>query len=532
MKRNEIIEAYGYYKKRSSPSWGSRSSSDDFDWGSASKDEFKRKELELELGDEEPGRQRRAPYAPSPRYPQSRAPIAPSSQDEYHLKNTATGKLLSKEGKPSVFTGERHARAVAAKLKFGNWEAVPAGKGVAEGPEQNKKWRDQARDASKEKRPWSPTNLPNYKKNKEQGEAEGSDELYQQAIRKYVQRVANNYLGGGNSHLYRANNFDSDMFGVDPKQAEQDFDKLFPQYVKKLQGGEQGVAESDEPGYIKYEQMKDKIASVLIKLYNQGKDAETIKQMADRVAHHLGYDPEDSIYQDAWMSSFTDASLDGSLDQDDDDYTDWSMRQGERGMEEEMGYDQVSQKQARHILRLAQDHSIEQILDDFPELFRMMEVIAGEHGLHLKDNWEDVVEILLNDLEDIVQQDNDQNFNRDMDEADSQLQVKQIDKATGNVTAMDPKTQQTTQLKAADLKPDATKPGSYTATITDPNEIKPGSTITAKTAEAVHRQQGANPMGQDELGSTYTQSTISGDEDHDEVTKLLTNRLKQLAGLA
>jgi hypothetical protein len=49
----------------------------------------------------------------------------------------------------------------------------------------------------------------------------------------------------------------------------------------------------------------------------------------------LGYDPEDSIFQDAWMSSFTDASLDGSLDQDDeDDYTDRSMRRGERGMEE------------------------------------------------------------------------------------------------------------------------------------------------------------------------------------------------------
>ena len=71
------------------------------------------------------------------------------------------------------------------------------------------------------------------------GVAEGSDELYQQAIRKYVQRVANNYLGGGNAHLYGANNFDSEMFGVDPKQAQQDFDALFPQYLKKLQGGEQ-----------------------------------------------------------------------------------------------------------------------------------------------------------------------------------------------------------------------------------------------------------------------------------------------------
>jgi hypothetical protein len=86
---------------------------------------------------------------------------------------------------------------------------------------------------------------------KEQGVAEGSDELYQKAIRKYVQRVADNYLGGGDAHLYGAGNFDSEMFGVDPKQAEQDFDKLFPQYVKQLQGGEQGVAESSNKNVVK-----------------------------------------------------------------------------------------------------------------------------------------------------------------------------------------------------------------------------------------------------------------------------------------
>jgi len=78
------------------------------------------------------------------------------------------------------------------------------------------------------------------------GVAEGSEELYQQAIRKYVQRVANDYLGGGNAHLYGAGNFDSEMFGVDTKQAEQDFDKLFPQYVKQLQDKQQGVAEGTE----------------------------------------------------------------------------------------------------------------------------------------------------------------------------------------------------------------------------------------------------------------------------------------------
>ena len=73
------------------------------------------------------------------------------------------------------------------------------------------------------------------------GVAEGSDELYQKAIRKYAQRVANDYLGGGNEYLYGANKFDSEMFGVDPKQAQQDFKTLFAQLTKQ-----QGVADNDK----------------------------------------------------------------------------------------------------------------------------------------------------------------------------------------------------------------------------------------------------------------------------------------------
>jgi len=116
---------------------------------------------------------------------------------------------------------------------------------------------------------------------------------------------------------------------LEQRYAQRFIDKNFDGIAK------QGVAENDEPGYTKYEQMKDKIAGVLIKLYDQGKDAETIKQMGDRVALHLGYDPEDSIFQDAWMTSFTDASLDGDLDQaPEDDYTDRSMRRGEMGIAE------------------------------------------------------------------------------------------------------------------------------------------------------------------------------------------------------
>ena len=157
----------------------------------------------------------------------------------------------------------------------------------------------------------------------------------------------------------------------------------------KLYGlDEQGVAEGDEPGYVKYEQMKDKISSVLIKLYNQGKDEETIKQMRDRVARHLGYDPTDSIFQDAWMTSFNDASLDGSLNQDsEDDYTDYSMRQGERGNPDrfrEQGVAEGSSSPDVYKDRLA---SIQSLRYDNPQEYAkqyraLLQAMPDEHAAH------------------------------------------------------------------------------------------------------------------------------------------------------
>jgi hypothetical protein len=115
-------------------------------------------------------------------------------------------------------------------------------------------------------------------------------------------------------------------------------DRAVTLYGKGLDAGAQGVSEGDDtPGYIKYEQMKDQIAKVLVKLYHQGTDSETIKQMGDRVAKHLGYDPDDEIFQTAWTRSFNDASLDGAFDDTDaDDHTDYSMRQGEMGNPDRM----------------------------------------------------------------------------------------------------------------------------------------------------------------------------------------------------
>ncbi len=75
---------------------------------------------------------------------------------------------------------------------------------------------------------------------------------------------------------------------------------------------------------------------------------------------------------------------------------------------EEQGYDEVSPKSASYILRkLEQGIPMSEILDDFPELSRMMEIIAGEHGLHLDDDFEQIEDILMNDLEDIAAEEDD-----------------------------------------------------------------------------------------------------------------------------
>lgn len=92
-------------------------------------------------------------------------------------------------------------------------------------------------------------------------------------------------------------------------------------------------AEDDrwEQGRQEYEQLQTKIAGVLIKLYDRGDDRETIEGMRDRIAQHLGVDPNSSVYKQAWMAIFTDMSLDGDFDQPGEDYTDFTMRQGEMG---------------------------------------------------------------------------------------------------------------------------------------------------------------------------------------------------------
>ena len=70
---------------------------------------------------------------------------------------------------------------------------------------------------------------------------------------------------------------------------------------------------------------------------------------------------------------------------------------------EEIGHDEVSPKSASHILRKLEDGiPMDEIINDFPELSRMMEIIAGERGLHPDDDFEEIEDILMNDLEDLA----------------------------------------------------------------------------------------------------------------------------------
>lgn len=90
----------------------------------------------------------------------------------------------------------------------------------------------------------------------------------------------------------------------------------------------------------------------------------------------------------------------------------------EEYVKEEIGYDEISAKSASYILRkLDQGTSMSEILDDFPELSRMIDVIAHEHGLHPDDDIEEIEDILINDLEDLAAQEDDfGDYDRDEEE--------------------------------------------------------------------------------------------------------------------
>jgi hypothetical protein len=74
----------------------------------------------------------------------------------------------------------------------------------------------------------------------------------------------------------------------------------------------------------------------------------------------------------------------------------------------------------------------------------------------------------------------------------------------------------------------ATGPGQTGA---EENPIKPGAPVSVVSAEDVHAVGAHQGAHGDEVTDTNTQSPIGGDQEHDEITKLLVSKLRQLAGM-
>jgi hypothetical protein len=65
----------------------------------------------------------------------------------------------------------------------------------------------------------------------------------------------------------------------------------------------------------------------------------------------------------------------------------------------------------------------------------------------------------------------------------------------------------------------------------DQNPIKPGAPVSVVSAEDVHAVDAHQDIHGGEVTDTNTQSPIGGDQEHDEITKLLVSKLRQLAGM-
>jgi hypothetical protein len=74
----------------------------------------------------------------------------------------------------------------------------------------------------------------------------------------------------------------------------------------------------------------------------------------------------------------------------------------------------------------------------------------------------------------------------------------------------------------------ATGPGQTGA---EENPIKPGAPVSVVSAEDVHAVGAHQGAHGDEVTDINTQSPIGGDQEHDEITKLLVSKLRQLAGM-
>lgn len=177
-----------------------------------------------------------------------------------------------------------------------------------------------------------------------------------------------------------------------------------------------------------------------------------------------------------------------------------------RDVSEEQGYDEISPKSASYILRkLDQGVSMSDILDDFPELGRMMDVIAHDHGLHPDDDFEEIENVLMNDLEDIAAEEDDfgdygsdatddfmSDVKSDDDEVDEMSGMLKVAKDDDKQTILqNPSTGVQTQI-------DKTNPNAPRLTQDETGKLK----LQAPTGQGSDKEQKPNLIGKDVEVST------------------------------
>jgi hypothetical protein len=396
MKRKEILEA-GYGR--------------DVDWGSMSKRDFKRREMEHELGHEDEWNRRQAekPVLIG-MYFYDVPPGKEAEAASYGIKQTKNGKFAlkayDKSGRTFSFNKELADRAfgpgkhwkpknetmsveegssdfsyedhLLSQVKKAGHYLVKDG-AVVKGPIHNsvdlrkvsqkynvdvyaldpvdgvveiiagQKPNDIEEGFSSEKRERLDDLISQFENSVDpsvddyDNEYGNPDDIIDQIRTEFGDKIADQVEAGARKmHFPR----DNHTHGYDPLSWKKPVDrqtkagKLYKQdsdfrknIIKSRYKNRGRSSTTESSGRERYEEMKDRIASVLIKLYHQGEDSESMQGFKDRVAKHLGYDPEDSIYNDAWFTSLTDASVNGDFDDDEDnfDYTDYSMRKGEMG---------------------------------------------------------------------------------------------------------------------------------------------------------------------------------------------------------
>ncbi len=166
----------------------------------------------------------------------------------------------------------------------------------------------------------------------------------------------------------------------------------------------------------------------------------------------------------------------------------------------------------------------------------MMYDVARENRLHPDDDIESIIDIMADHLEsDFGSSGLDETGTLKVAKDDDNMTILQ-NPATGVQTQIDkknPNAPRLTQDETGKLKlsvPQGAQTGQQ-GQEKKPNLIGKDVAVDSSPVEDVHRISASPVQPGGEITDVNTKSTISGDEEHDEISKLLNQRLRKLAGL-